>query len=268
MSSGFARTKLMKVYERIPKRVRRTKLVSDALLDNSWAADIGPNLSQDALAQFFRLWPRIAGTQLTKGVEDSVRWAWEAHGNFSARSAYVARFMGLEVSPTASFTWQSRAPLQCRFFAWLVIKNRCWTSDRLARRGLPHQDSCPLCNQQDETIQHLLIDCVFARQVWHWMGQVTARVEFEPRQNETLGQWCSRQDGSATNRKATRAKCLLGMWMIWKHWKDIVFNGASPSLSRTVRWIREEGRIWTKAGLFKEDVRGFDVDPVVCAGSE
>jgi len=33
---------------------------------------------------------------------------------------------------------------------WLMAHNRCWTADRLARRGLPHPEECPLCEQEDE----------------------------------------------------------------------------------------------------------------------
>jgi hypothetical protein len=48
----------------------------------------------------------------------------------------------------------------------LALKNKVWTADRLAKRGLSHPATCPLCDQADETIQHILISCVFARQVW------------------------------------------------------------------------------------------------------
>lgn len=49
---------------------------------------------------------------------------------------------------------------------WLSINNRCWTADHLAREGLPHPAACPLCDQMDESIQLMLITCVFAHQVW------------------------------------------------------------------------------------------------------
>ena len=48
-----------------------------------------------------------------------------------------------KVEPTVEFTWKSKAPLRCRFFLWLAMHNRCWISDRLARRGLDHQDGYP-----------------------------------------------------------------------------------------------------------------------------
>lgn len=256
------------VYKRIPRRVKGTLSVSDALHNDAWATDIGPDLAAEALQEFLSLWTRLTDVELSEEVEDSMRWAWEKDGKFSARSAYAARFMGLEVSPTAAFTWKSRAPLQCRFFTWLALKDRCWTSDRLARRGLPHQDACPLCDQHEETMDHLMVTCVFAREVWHWISVDTGRPEFQPRDDETLGEWCIRQDLRNEHRKSTWAKCLLGMWMLWKHRNDIVFNGASPSIARITERLGEEGRIWRKAGLMKGDDEGFAVEVAARVGSE
>lgn len=61
--------------------------------------------------------------------------------------------------------WKSWAPPNCRFFVWLAI-NKCWMSDRLAKRGLPHQSACPFCDQAGETINHILSACVFSMEVW------------------------------------------------------------------------------------------------------
>jgi hypothetical protein len=32
---------------------------------------------------------------------------------------------------------------------------------------MPHPDVCPMCDQAQETIQHLLSACIFAREFWH-----------------------------------------------------------------------------------------------------
>jgi hypothetical protein len=61
--------------------------------------------------------------------------------------------------------WKSCPPPKCKTFLWLAIRNRCWTADRL--RGMAHPVVCPLCDQEQETIQHLLTTRVFARQFWH-----------------------------------------------------------------------------------------------------
>jgi hypothetical protein len=49
---------------------------------------------------------------------------------------------------------------------WLAAQKRCWAADRLAKRGLNHPDRCPLCDQESETIDHLLVCCVFTREFW------------------------------------------------------------------------------------------------------
>jgi hypothetical protein len=47
----------------------------------------------------------------------------------------------------------------------------------LVARGLDHLECCLLCEQETETIDHLMVSCVFARQFWLlWLGQV--RLQF------------------------------------------------------------------------------------------
>lgn len=86
------------------------------------------------------------------------------------------------------------------------------------------------------------------------------RLEFEPPDGEGLDEWCSRQDQSPVHRKLTRVKSLLGMWMLWKHRNDIVFNGATPSLPAILLRIREEGILWAKTGLMKGNTFAFEAD--------
>jgi hypothetical protein len=62
--------------------------------------------------------------------------------------------------------WKSWAPPKCRFFMWLTALKKCWTADRLQKRGLDHPERCPLCDQEGETIDHLLVVCVFSRECW------------------------------------------------------------------------------------------------------
>jgi hypothetical protein len=129
--------------------------------------DVRPDLNADEIHEYFQLWDIVSTVELQEAVDDHVRWAWESTGQYTARSAHACRFFGREHDLAATVIWQSRAPLWCKFFAWLAMKNRCWTSERLARRGLPHQAACPLCDQEQETIDHILVSCVFARSVWH-----------------------------------------------------------------------------------------------------
>lgn len=47
----------------------------------------------------------------------------------------------------------------------LTSLNQCWTTDRLARRGMDRPEKCVLC-EQHEDIQHIMTTCVFSTKVW------------------------------------------------------------------------------------------------------
>jgi hypothetical protein len=49
----------------------------------------------------------------------------------------------------------------------LHLADRSWMGDQLARRGLPHPPRCPLCNQAEEMMEHILTGCPFSKMMWH-----------------------------------------------------------------------------------------------------
>lgn len=246
-----------KIYNRVQARTRASRSVKDGVEGALWARDVRPDLELELLQEYFLVWEAVEQVTLRPGIRDQIRWAWEKDGQFSARSAYAAKFCGREVAPAADFTWKSNAPLQCRFFTWLAFRDRCWTSDRLARRGLPHQDSCPFCNQHEESIQHLLLRCVFAKEVWHNVCEALGRQDWTPSGTDVLTEWCITKNDNGHRVKDIRAIMVLVMWCIWKQRNDIVFEGATPSIPRLARTIEREGRSWRTAGLLKGDLDLF-----------
>jgi hypothetical protein len=71
-------------------------------------------------------------------------------GQYSAKSAYESLFHGTVIVSPYDKIWTI-------FFIWLVVGERCWMADRLERRGLLHPSCCPLCDQDAENINHLLL---------------------------------------------------------------------------------------------------------------
>jgi hypothetical protein len=82
---------------------------------------------------------------------------------YSSKSTYEATFhVGSVLFDSWERVWKTWAPPKCSFFMWMVSHNRCRTADRLARRNLPHHDLCLICDYEEETINNLLVHCVFA----------------------------------------------------------------------------------------------------------
>jgi hypothetical protein len=110
--------------------------------------------------------------------------AFTQTGQYSAKSAYEAMFIGAVQFNPWERIWKSWAPGKCKFFLWLTTRNKCWTADRLAKRGLAHPKHCPLCGQEEETIDHLLLSCVFSRQIWFYVLEKFSLQALAPQPDE------------------------------------------------------------------------------------
>jgi hypothetical protein len=127
---------------------------------------ISGGLTVEVLLEYLRIWDLVGGVILHEDVPDQYNWKLTQHESYTSKSAYEAFFVGsIRFGPWRRI-WKTWASPRCKFFIWLVFHNRVWTADRLARRNLPHPEVCPFCDQEEETINHILLGCVFAREVW------------------------------------------------------------------------------------------------------
>jgi hypothetical protein len=130
--------------------------------------------------------------------------------------------------------WKTWALSKCKFFLWLAILDRCWTADRLARRGLEHSEKCPLYNQEDETVQHLLASCVCVREVYVQILSKVGLQHLSPcRDEKSFQDWwrsAERRVASTVNMDFNSLDAL-GAWWIWNHKNSCVFDDASPSVT-------------------------------------
>ena len=134
---------------------------------------------------------------------------------------------------------------------WLAAHNRCWTADRLTRRNLPHPERCPLCDQAEETIDHLLVSCIFTRQVWFRILQKLGLQTLTPEvETASFDEWwettSNRVEGQV--QKGLNSIIILGAWSIWNHRNRCVFDGISPNLNVVLSAVEEEMHLWSWAG--------------------
>jgi hypothetical protein len=111
-------------------------------------------------------------------------------------------------------------------FGWLS-KKRCWTADKLAKRGLPHPNACSLCDQEEETIQHLLVGCAFSRQLWFYIFQALKLTELVSNIAEpSFPKWWRKvvKLVPKERRQGLNSLTILTTWEIWKHRNSCVFE--------------------------------------------
>jgi hypothetical protein len=126
------------------KKVRKVRTVRDAFHHNQRIQDISGSLSMPALAQYVLLWIRLQNSALWDAPDKFV-WKWSANRQYSAASAYRAFFHGQCGLPGAKELSKARASPACKFFFWLAILGRCWTSSRLPA-AQPPKHAWALCS--------------------------------------------------------------------------------------------------------------------------
>jgi hypothetical protein len=137
----------------------------------------------------------------------------------------------------------------------LVAHDRCWTADRLAKRGLPHPQFCTLSDQEEETLNHLLVSCVFSRAVWFQIMKSVGLRHLAP--NLACSSFEDWWEGvvaapvDPTNKglnKGLNSLIIIGAWAIWNHRNRCVFNGVQPSPNMVINWVKDESHLWCRAG--------------------
>ena len=233
----------------VPRRLWKQRCVREGLHQRSWVQDIRGALGPAAMVQYIQLWRLVRHTTLSN-EPDTLRWRWTSSATYTASSCYKALFFGACEDPFWRLTWRPWAPLRVKFFLWLAMQNRCWTAERLARRGLPHDDACVLCDQDDETMHHLLAGCSFSRQIWHeTLGWARVPISLPAPDTPFQVWWQSSLDiAPASMRKGISSLIILTAWWIWKQRNACIFDGATPSITFTSDTIKDEARLWAKAG--------------------
>ncbi|KAG2589482.1 hypothetical protein PVAP13_5NG362481 [Panicum virgatum] len=155
--------------------------------------------------------------------------------------------------PGAKLLRKTKAPGHCKFFVWLVLHDRCWTAARRKRYNLQDDDSCGACFQLSETISHILVGCVYAREVWsnllrrwNWLrlaAGLSTHLEFTDWRS-----W-SRKQVHGDDRKAFDTLLVLVVWLLWKERNNSIFQNSNMLASDLVLRIIEEGKAWAYAGF-------------------
>lgn len=228
---------------------------------NNWIKDIKGGLSVLVLWQFLQLAQTLNEVTLNGG-SDIHCWLPSNSGTFSTKSAYLRYFTGGVTFEPHRRIWKTWAPLKVKIFIWLAVWRRCWTTDKLARRGLQRPDRCPLYDQEEEDIDHLLVTCVFARETWFRAFQRAGLQHVAPDVSKAnLATWWRRAHRRVNreSKKGFNSLVMLVAWALWKHRNRCVFDKRPPRMQDIQREIIEEATLWGMAGAKRlKELLGVD----------
>jgi hypothetical protein len=102
-------------------------------------------------------------------------------------------------------------------FGWLQTRDDGLLTGLL--RGLDHPASCLLCDQEAETLDHILVSCVFIRVFWFNLLKPFGFERLAPQPGlSPFMIWWEQISGAITGLpgKGINSLVALGAWTIWK----------------------------------------------------
>jgi hypothetical protein len=239
------------LFNAVRPRVCATRTVAQGCSQRSWVQDISGALTVQVILDYLLLWDLIEATQLTHGVQDKFLWKWTADNIFTTASAYRDFFIGLSSIAGAKTLWKTRAPGKCKFFGWLALRDRCWTAERRKRHGLQQDDTCMLCNQEVESISHLLVGCSFSRQVWYNFLHRIGCSYVTPCPSSVLADWwmAAQKRFAKLERHCFDSLVVLIFWIIWNERNRRIFYRKARLVEDINALVIEDVGAWFQAGF-------------------
>lgn len=231
----------------VSKRVRARLTVRQGLLDRHWTRAISGSMSSAAIAEFLDLWEATADIALGEEADRTI-WRWTSDGKYSAKSAYKMLHTGALPFRGHALIWKTWAPLKVKIFLWLSFMRRHWTNDRRARHSLKIRQECFLCDQEPETIDHILCRCSYTREVWYHICQALGKA-LPAAANSVLCWWKRlRQGWQGDQQKGFDSIFALTSWAIWKERNARCFRDSATAVQDLLRTIQAETDLWAQAG--------------------
>jgi hypothetical protein len=200
-------------------------------------------MSADAIIEYLHIWEATNNFQFSN-QPDKLIWRWTNDGTYSAKSAYEMLHACSEKFKGHHLIWKTWAPLKVKIFLWLAVHRRHWTSDRRRRHGLEARELCYLCDQEVETIDHIIASCPYTREVWNNILQVLHRPFPQPA-STTISWWKHVRAGSTVRQRAGMDSLFtLVSWHVWRERNARCFHGSLASVQEQLLLIKDEGDRW------------------------
>jgi hypothetical protein len=119
----------------------------------------------------------------------------------------------------ATLIWKAITEPKCKFFAWLVLHDRVFTSHNLIKRNWPCDYNCAFCVCIHET-DHLLTKCNYTEAAWNACVPRLGLPQYSIMLTEGgLMNWMEYLSGTGNKRHPRmRIGMLFTFW--WNIWKE------------------------------------------------
>ncbi|KAL0695177.1 hypothetical protein Bca4012_062357 [Brassica carinata] len=198
---------------------------------------------------------------------DFFTWKFNKSGQMTVKSAYwlastqkaesniPEAFMDPSINVLKDRVWKVKTLPKIRVFLWKILSDALPTADLLIARGMKVDNRCQTCGGELDSVNHLLFECCFARQVWAVSLIPQQRGGFDDSSIYTnINHLLNLNDLKQLNEKVRR----VWPWILWNLWKRRNEMILKEDVSMLRNWCKKQRRRlmtgmrrswWKKNGL-------------------
>uniref|UniRef100_A0A2N9FU80 Reverse transcriptase domain-containing protein n=1 Tax=Fagus sylvatica TaxID=28930 RepID=A0A2N9FU80_FAGSY len=146
--------------------------------------------------------------------------------------------------------WKAKVPPRVAFFAWTAALGKILTADNLRHRGIPVVSWCCMCKADGETVDHLLLHCPYAKELWDMVfGLFGIQWVMPKRVIDLFPCWIGSVGRTSVIWKAI-PHCI--MWCLWRERNARTFEDCELSVVELKLHFYRSLLDWMSAtGLFR-----------------
>jgi hypothetical protein len=181
------------------------------------------------------------------GSMDTICWNLGSREVFEVRSFYLAL-----IQPSSSYfpwrsVWKAKVPSRVAFFLWTATLGKILTTDNLRKRRIIILDWCCMCKADGESVNHLLLHCPVARDLWNMIFSLFGISWVMPRGVVDLISCWNGCIGRHEAGKIWRVIPHCIMWCLWCERNARTFNGEEVSIPALKYSLLQTMLEWLKA---------------------
>ncbi|KAJ0511624.1 putative RNA-directed DNA polymerase [Helianthus annuus] len=183
------------------------------------------------------------------GGEGLDTWVWKHDNSEIFSVASIKNIAATESSqvPGYVFHWNKLVPKKVGIVSWRALSERLPTRVALAARNIQIADTrCLLCEEYDETCDHLFVACQFTQSIWLIMAQWCRSQPTFAFSLKDILEAHKAVHGSKKKKLVFNAIAQVVIWSVWRMRNEVLFGQASPSVSKVVEEVKSLTFLWIK----------------------
>ncbi|KAK9054566.1 hypothetical protein SSX86_025645 [Deinandra increscens subsp. villosa] len=184
-------------------------------------------------------------------------WVWEKAKDGIYTTATMRSLLSGVVGPVRppqcvsnNIAWPKLVPLKANILMWRACLGRLPTRDGLARRGIYIPSLiCPLCEEADESSEHLFSGCRVALDIWSLLSHWCKVANFFTFSTADLSQFFKRTNCCEKTAMLIQSIIHTACWVIWRTRNDVIFRNKKFCSAKVFWEIKSLSFLWISSRL-------------------